>query len=122
MASENKINLPAKIMKGPSRMDLLEAMFFDREKILTFDLDKRVSIFSKTKQLSARLKGMIPTVFKQTNVLILSYDRNYPDPQRKEKGQLIVVYDDHSRLGRFTLAGLVNELLTQNPYVNETSV
>lgn len=117
MASETEVFSVPQITKGPSRMDLLEAMFFHREKVLTFDLDKRVRGFNgNSSQLFAKLLGMIPTTMEQSSVLVLSYFEDYQASTRGENKRVVIVYDDHNRCGRFTWSDTLDELLDESWY------
>jgi len=113
MASETKTVSAPRIIKGPPRMDLLEALFFDRKKVLTFDLNKRVGRFGGQTQLFATLFGIIPTDVPQSNVLILQYYESGRSPVR-----MVAVYDDHNRSGWFTWADTLDELLAESWYDN----
>jgi hypothetical protein len=97
-----------RIIKGPSRMDLLEAMFFNRNKILTFDIDKRVRRFNGESQLFATLLGVIPSQVPQTSNLILRHNHNF------QPCRVVAIYNDHDRSGWFTWADTLDEILDES--------
>ena len=119
MTSETKPAVIPKILRGPSRIELLEAMFFDRNKMLTFNLNMEVERFNRNSQLFAKLLGIIPTSVEQAKVLILGYTSHYEAGKPREQFQFVVVYDDHLRTGRFTSAATVDELLSESWYTNK---
>jgi hypothetical protein len=115
MASENQVVSLPKIVKGPGRIDLLEALFFNRESILMFDLDKK---FDGQSQLFVKLLGMIPCGVEQAKVLIIDYFKDQPSAERGMKTRAVIVYDDHIRTGRFTQSNTVDELLKESWYTS----
>jgi len=119
MASETQTITAPVIIKGPARIDLLEAMFFDRKKMLTFDVDRRLEEFDGHYQVHTTLLGIVPTSVEQSKVLILDYYKNHAEAQQGKKRRLVIVYDDHSRTGWFTWSNTITEMLNEPWYSNE---
>jgi hypothetical protein len=97
-----------KIIKGPSCMDLMDAMFFNRNKVLMFNLDKRVRRFDGQSQLEATLLGMIPSQVPQTSNLVLRHRH------KNQSCRVVAIYNDHYRSGWFTWADTLDEILDEN--------
>lgn len=99
--------IPHKIVKGPPKIDLLEALFFHREKILGFDLANRTQVF-------VDLLGAIPcTHAPQCMILIVSY---FAEAGCREKTKAVMVYDTHNRNGRFAYPKTIPKLLELSWY------
>lgn len=111
MASTNQTAPLPRIVKGPNRIDLLEALFFKRESILIFDLDKELNGQS---QLFVKLLGMIPCRVEQSKVLIIEYFKDRHSAAHGTRTRAVIVYDDHNRTGRITQSNTVDELLKES--------
>jgi hypothetical protein len=88
------------IVKGPSKMDLLEAAFFDISKSLQFWFDDRDSILG-------RLVTYTPNAYThQTALLIIEYHS-----ERGCTDRLYIMYDHLHRNGRtMTLERMLEEI------------
>jgi hypothetical protein len=88
------------INKGPSGLDLIESLFFDRDKVLQFDRTDGT-------QMLGRLVGMLPNMgMPQMSVLIVEYH-----PKRGQTAIAIMMYDTHNRDGWFVKPATVEELI-----------
>lgn len=99
-----------RIVKGPSKIDLLEAMFFDSKKILCFNTESVGQIF-------CYLHGLVRLPDQpQFYGLLISYN-----PTKNSRVGATMTYDCHNREGFITRKNEVMELFNLTPYNDHTS-
>ncbi len=96
-----------RIVKGPSKIDLLETMFFDQKKVLFFDTDD-----DNIGQIPCHLHGLVMLPSRsQCYGLLISYG-----PTKDGTVGATMTYDWHHRVGFITRISDVIELFELSPY------
>lgn len=96
-----------RIVKGPSKIDLLEALFFDQQKILIFDTDSE-----SVGQIVCHLHGLVKLPSRsQCFGLLISYN----SPRNGSVGATMT-YDWSLRDGFITATKEVIKLFELSPY------
>ena len=88
-----------KVINGPNKSDIMEALFLDRYKVLEFDLVGKGKIYMK-------LKGIVPAKDKQQDLLIVS-TRKIPSDQDRHG---FLLYNMVERSGTFVNPKTMAEL------------